>query len=66
MLLVVAFQVIVLGFLVDESFGCFLGGTGVPGCGLKLREVNFNGNISYIIICYIKLKQAICLPLLLN
>ena len=65
MLLVAAFQLIVLGFIVDECLGCFgpLGTFAPPGpggCGLRsAREVKLNVNISYTFICYIKLKQHI-------
>jgi len=38
MLLIATLQVLVFGILVDESLGCFLGGTGVPGCGLRESE----------------------------
>jgi hypothetical protein len=57
MLFVAAFQVIVLGFVVDECLGCFpIGGS--PACGLlAAREVKFNVKISYIILCHNILKQ---------
>ena len=45
-------QVLLFAIMADESLGCFLGGTGRPGCGRSLeeREVIFLTYKDFVII----------------
>ena len=45
-------QVLLFAIMADESLGCFLGGTGRPGCGRSLeeREVIFLTFKDFVII----------------